>query len=213
MTRARLRGVILDWDGTLLNSYRADGRAYLRMFDALGIGWDLADLARHYSPDWHNVYRAAKLPHSRWVEADQLWRRFYADERPALQPGARDVVLQLARRYRLGLATSGSGWRVRAQLRRLFLDSLFVASVFGDETPRRKPHPVSLQIALRRMGLQPAASVYVGDAPEDVEMAHRAGVFVVGVVGHSPVPERLRRAHPDALIATIEALPALLSCD
>jgi len=185
----------------------------LRMFDALGIGWDLADLARHYSPDWHNVYRAAKLPHSRWVEADQLWRRFYADERPALQPGARDVVLQLARRYRLGLATSGSGWRVRAQLRRLFLDSLFVASVFGDETPRRKPHPVSLQIALRRMGLQPAASVYVGDAPEDVEMAHRAGVFVVGVVGHSPVPERLRRAHPDALIATIEALPALLSCD
>jgi HAD superfamily hydrolase (TIGR01509 family) len=183
------------------------------MFDALGIGWDLADLAQHYSPDWHNVYRAAKLPQSRWVEADQLWRRFYAEERPTLQLGARDVVRQLARRYRLGLVTSGSGWRVRAQLRRLFLDSLFAVRVFGDETPRRKPHPVSLRIALRRMGLQPAACVYVGDAPEDVEMARRAGVYVVGVIGYSPVPERLRRAHPDALISTIAALPTLLSCD
>ncbi len=213
MTRVRLRGVVFDWDGTLLNSYRADGRAYLRMFEVLGVDWGLTDLAEHYSPDWHNVYRAANLPQSRWVEADRLWRRFYAEERPELQLGARGVIWQLERRYRLGLVTSGRGWRVRAQLRRLFMDSFFATNVFGDETPRRKPHPASLQIALRRMGLEPAACAYVGDAPEDVEMAHRAGVFAVGVIGYSPVPERLRRVRPDALISTIAALPALLSCD
>jgi phosphoglycolate phosphatase-like HAD superfamily hydrolase len=63
---------------------------------------------------------------------------------------------------------------------------------------------------LGRIGCEPAACVYVGDAPEDVAMARRAGVAVVGVLGHSPVPERLRAARPDALIGAITDLPALL---
>jgi phosphoglycolate phosphatase len=210
LTRVPLRGVIFDWDGTLLDSYGADARAYLRMFGALGIPWDLTHLAQHYSPDWHNVYRAARLPQERWGEADRLWRRFYGEERPALHPGARRVIQELAQRYRLGLVTSGSGWRVRTQLRSLWLDSFFSVCVFGDERPRRKPHPAQLRIALRRMGCEPAACIYVGDAPEDVAMARHAGVAVVGVIRHSPVPDRLRGARPDALIDTIEALPALL---
>jgi beta-phosphoglucomutase-like phosphatase (HAD superfamily) len=59
------RVVLLDWDGTLLNSYTADSRAYLAMFRALEIKWGLAELKRHYSPDWYQVYRAAKLPRAR----------------------------------------------------------------------------------------------------------------------------------------------------
>ena len=32
-----LRGVLFDWDGTLLNSYAADSAAYLAMFRALEV--------------------------------------------------------------------------------------------------------------------------------------------------------------------------------
>lgn len=127
-----------------------------------------------------------------------------------LRPAARRVIQQLARRFRLGLVTSGSGWRVRAQLRTFGLNPFFAARVFGDEVPRRKPHPAQLRIVLSRLGLDPAACVYVGDAPEDVQMAQRAGVFVIGVVGNSPVPGRLRAARPDALIHSLADLPALL---
>ena len=37
LTCIPLRAVIFDWDGTLLDSYHADARAFLRMFEALGI--------------------------------------------------------------------------------------------------------------------------------------------------------------------------------
>jgi HAD superfamily hydrolase (TIGR01509 family) len=211
LTRVPLRAVLFDWDGTLLDSYRADANAYLQMFRALGIAWGMAELAQHYSPDWHRVYRAAKIPLERWDEADRLWRSFYRAERPTLQHGARRVVQELGRRYRLGLVTSGSSSRVRTQLRAFGLEALFAVRVFGDEIPRRKPHPAQLEIAMCRLGLAPAACVYVGDAPEDVEMAHRAGVAAVGVLGHSPVPERLRASRPEALILRISALPGLLS--
>ncbi|HEY1866424.1 MAG TPA: HAD family hydrolase [Candidatus Acidoferrales bacterium] len=212
-TQVPSRAVIFDWDGTLLNSFQADVRAYLQMFGALGIAWGLAELTRHYSPDWHNVYRAAKLPTECWGEADRLWRHFYRAQRPVLQPGARSVVQELSRKYRLALVTSGSGGRVRAQLRAFAFTALFPVCVFGDEAPRRKPHPAPLLIAMRRLGVEPTACVYIGDAPEDVKMARRAGVPSVGVLAHSPVPDRLRASRPGALISRITELPGLLSRD
>jgi HAD superfamily hydrolase (TIGR01549 family) len=213
VTRQPLRAVIFDWDGTLLDSYHADACAYLEMFGALGIPWGLGELAQHYSPDWHNVYRAAKVPLEMWGEADRLWRHFYRAQRPMLQPGARSVVQELSHKYRLALVTSGSGGRVRAQLRAFAFESLFPVRVFGNEVPRRKPHPAALLIALRRLELPAAVCVYVGDAPEDVAMARRAAVPSVGVLGHSPVPEKLRASRPDALISRIAELPRLLAGD
>ena len=210
LTRKPLRAVLFDWDGTLLDSFHADANAYAGMFRSLGMRWAPESLLRHYSPDWHNVYRAMRLPVERWPEADRLWRHFYRSERPLLQPGARQVVQMLAHRFRLGLVSGGSSLRVRSQIHRFGLGPFFEVSVFGDETPRRKPHPLQLQIALGKLGLDPACCIYVGDAPEDVRMARRAGVPVVGVVDHSPNPRGLRESRPDALIKTIRSLPALL---
>ena len=209
LTYKPLRSVLFDWDGTLLDSFRADTNAYLQMFRALGVSWEPTRLAQHYSPDWHNVYRAAELPPERWAEADRLWRRFYRSERPMLQSGARCVVQRLAERFRLGLVSSGSSLRVRSQIRAFGLERFFAVSIFGDGVPHRKPHPLQLRLAIRQLGFEPASCVYIGDAPEDVQMARHAGVAVVGVLEHSPVPERLRESRPNALIRTISVLPGL----
>ncbi len=208
--RSSLEYVLLDWDGTLLNSFQADANAYFQMFGALGMSWSMEELKRHYSPNWRRVYRAARLPRSKWEEADRLWMRFYRMQRPKLQAGARGVLRTLDRRFKLALVSSGSRARVRRQLRELQLTALFLAKVCSEDAPRRKPHPAPLRMALGLLNANPQVCVYVGDAPEDVEMAHRAGVRAIGVLGGSPVPERLRAASPDALIDTIRELPALL---
>jgi len=202
--------VLLDWDGTLLDSFKADAQAYIDMFAVLGLPWSVAELKRHYSPNWHRVYRAARLPRAKWDEADRLWMKFYRAHRPELQPGARRVLGALARRFTLALVSSGSRARVRRQLREHEVSALFRAKVCSEDAPHRKPHPAPLRMALERLKLSPKVCVYVGDAPEDIEMAHRAGMRAIGVLGGSPVPERLRSASPDAMIKTIRELPALL---
>ena len=202
--------VLFDWDGTLLDSFEADANAYMYMFGALGMSWSIAELKRHYSPNWHRVYGAAGLPRGKWEEADRLWRLFYQKQLPKLQPGARTVLRRLDRRFKLALVSSGSRSRVRKQLREHNVSTIFLAKVCSEDAPRRKPHPAPLRMALDRLRALPQTSVYIGDAPEDIEMAHRAGVRAIGVLGGSPVPERLRAASPDAMIETIRELPALL---
>src|ERR1700726_1004895 len=100
-----LRGVLFDWDGTLIDSYAADSSAYLAMFREMGIPWGLEELAQNYSPNWYRVYRAAKLPRARWDEADRDWRKQYANHSPKLIAGVRRVLPRIGRRHSLGLVT------------------------------------------------------------------------------------------------------------
>jgi phosphoglycolate phosphatase len=203
----RARVVLLDWDGTLLDSYAADARAYMAMFRELEIKWGEAELKQHYCPNWYEVYRAARIPRAKWRHADKLWRAAYAAERPKLLPGARNVVRRLAQTFQLGLVTSGSRDRVRQQIARFGFEQHFSAFVFSEDAARKKPHPAPLHVALKQLHACAEDCVYVGDAPEDIEMARRAGVRPIGVLGPFPTAERIRAARPDVLLKSIRELP------
>jgi HAD superfamily hydrolase (TIGR01549 family) len=205
-----VEGVLFDWDGTLINSYQADASAYLAMFKEMGISWGIEELEKYYSPNWYQVYRAAGLPRKRWTEADRAWREHYAKHRPKLIAGARRVLARVGNAHPLGLVTSGDRDRVTRQLREFRLTKLFKARVCSGDTLRKKPHPEPLRLALRQMEMDPSACVYVGDAPQDVEMARRAGVRAIGVLGPFPTEKRLRAARPEFLIGSIEELPDVL---
>jgi phosphoglycolate phosphatase len=205
-----IEGVLFDWDGTLLDSYSADSAAYLAMFREMGIPWGLDELAQNYSPNWYRVYRAAKLPRARWDAADRAWRKQYANHSPRLIAGVRRVLARVARRHRLGLVTSGDRDRVARQLREFRLTRLFAARVCSGDTPQKKPHPAPLRLALRQIRLSPSECVYVGDSSEDLEMARRAGVRAIAVLGRFPTEKSLRAARPDLLLSSIKELPEAL---
>jgi pyrophosphatase PpaX len=205
-----IKGVLFDWDGTLLDSFHADSSAYIAMFREMGVTWGLEELAQHYSPNWYDVYRAAGLPEQHWSAADAAWRKHYSGFRPKLISGARKVLTAVGRRYKLGLVTSGDRDRVLRQLREFRLTKSFRARVCSGDSVHKKPHPEPLNFALQCIGLKPANCVYVGDSPEDVQMAKSANVRVIGVLGPFPTEKRLRSAKPDLLLNSIADLPAAL---
>jgi HAD superfamily hydrolase (TIGR01509 family) len=206
----RLQAVLFDWDGTLLDSFDADSSAYLAMFRELGIPWGLSELAAHYTPNWHHVYRAAKIPRLKWDIADKLWAKNYAYHTPKLVPGARRILAWVARRYQLGLVTSGDRVRVLRQLRHFGLTRLFSTRICSGDTPQKKPHPAPLRLALKQMCLNPRACIYVGDSPHDLEMSKRAGVRAIAVIGRFPTEAGLRAAKPGFLLNSLTELPAVL---
>ncbi len=123
---------------------------------------------------------------------------------------ARRVLTAIGRQHALGLVTSGDRARVLRQLRAFGLLQTFPVRVCADDTVRRKPHPAPLRRALEEMRLAPEECVYVGDSPEDIEMARGAGVRAIAVLGPFPTEKRLRAAHPEMLLECITELPDAL---
>ena len=84
------------------------------------------------------------------------------------------------------------------------------ALVCGDTTPHSKPHPAPLLEAARRLGLPPAACVYVGDDRRDVDAGRAAGMRTVvaawGYLGSGESPDAWAA---DAIIAAPAELLAL----
>jgi pyrophosphatase PpaX len=208
--KSAIKGVLFDWDGTLLDSFQADSSAYTAMFREMGIAWGIEELSQHYSPNWYDVYRAAGLAEHHWDAADLSWRKNYAAHRPELIAGVREILLSVSQRYQLGLVTSGDRDRVHRQLHEFQLFEAFRAKVCSGDTEHKKPHPEPLLFALHCIGLKAADCVYVGDSPEDVQMAKSAGVRVVGVLGPFPTERRLRAAEPHLLLSSLSELPAAL---
>ena len=208
---AALRAVLFDWDGTLVDSAETSFRAYVSLFRELGIAFDREQYRRTYSPNWHRTYEALALPRERWDDADALWLRFYAQERTELLPGVREALGRVRHAGRTqGIVSSGERARVTEEMRDLEVHDFFAVAVCGGDTQSRKPHPEPLLLALDRMGLPPEEAAYVGDSPEDVEMAKSAGVFAVGVPGTFPNREALVASNPDLLATDLAAALAYL---
>ena len=204
--RARLRAVLFDWDGTLVNTAEASFRCYEKMFGSYGIAFDRDAFRRTYSPNWHLTYSALGLAQERWAEADARWLAHYCEEEVVLIEGAREALLRVRDAgLRAGLVTSGDRVRVRRELADLGVAELFEVLVCAEDTVKRKPHPEPLLVALERLRLRADEAVYIGDSPEDIQMAQAAGVRTVGIPGGFPNREALAAARPDGLEPTLAA--------
>ena len=207
----RPRAVLFDWDGTLLDSAAATYRCYQRLFAAYSLPYDHQAFERTYCPDWYRTYEAIGLPQAFWGEADRRWLQLYAQEPPALLPAARPALERLtAAAMPLGLVTSGQRERVLTDLERLGLQTCFQSIVCGSDLAARKPDPAPLRRALEEMGMPSQDAAYIGDSPEDVQMAHAAGVLAVAVPGGYPNRDALIAARADIFAEDLgEALTAL----
>jgi phosphoglycolate phosphatase len=75
---------------------------------------------------------------------------------------------------------------VEPSIARLNLAGVFETALYSDDVARSKPHPEALLRALDELGVAPAATIYVGDTPVDLEMTRAAGATFVAVGTTTP---------------------------
>ncbi len=128
-------------------------------------------------------------------------------------PGAVEAVRALrAEGHRIAIVTGKLVSGARRAVERVGLGALVDAIVGADSCARHKPDPEPVLLALRQLGREPGAAVFVGDAPVDIEAGNAAGVVSVAALwGGGNFAAAVAEARPVHLLARVEDLPGLVA--
>ena len=200
--------MILDVDGTLVDSQNLIVEAQRRAFSACGL--PAPSRARSLSivglslPEAFTALVGPSGPVAELVEAYKAsFGELRADpttEEP-LFPGAAEALARLASvpDLRLGIATGKSRRGVGRILDRHGWWDRFATVQTADDAPS-KPNPAMILQAMAEAGTEPDRTAMVGDTTFDIAMARGAGVRAIGVSwGYHPVAA-LREAGAHAIL-------------
>jgi phosphoglycolate phosphatase len=125
-------------------------------------------------------------------------------------PGVVDGLLRLQQLgCRLGCVTNKATRFTEPLLEQLGLSRFFEIIVSGDTLDRKKPDPAPLLYAAKKLGVEPQASLIVGDSIHDVQAGRAAGFQVVCVSYGYNHGRDIRDSRPDAVIDSLTDLPEL----
>ena len=180
--------VLLDVDGTLVDSNDAHAQAWVSAFAEAGIAADFARIRRCIGMGGDKL-----MPEVSGISEDsprgtRISRRrgeiFRAEWLPRLQPlrdADRLVAAMMARGLTVVAASSAKKEELGPLLEIAGSGYLLDTATSSDDAEESKPDPDIVRAALRRAGARPEAAVMIGDTPYDVEAARRAGVAVIAV--------------------------------
>jgi phosphoglycolate phosphatase len=188
--RIRYRAVILDLDGTLLDTASDLAAAANRMLSELGRPARAADeIARYIGKGIPTlVHRAlagtldGRADRALFERALPIFERCYAEESGRRSRPYSGVNEGLARMRALGLAlgcvTNKAERFTMDLLSRSGLAEYLDCVVSGDTVPRKKPDPLPMRHACERLGSRPDETLVIGDSANDVQAARAAGCAV-----------------------------------
>lgn len=216
-----LSAVLLDVDGTLIDSNEAHARAWadiLRDSGWPGITWqEIVPLV--------GMGGDKLLPKLTGVEIDSKRGKSLAEERtehfltayaPTIQPfaGTRELLEAIRDRgLKRVIATSAKDDELEILLERAGVADLITRETTSDDAKgKSKPEPDIIVAALEKAHASPGEAIMIGDTPYDVEAATRAGVrsiaFRSGGWGDEPLSGAAAiYAGPAELVARFDESP------
>lgn len=179
-----LRAVLLDIDGTLVESNEAHAAAWADACAAFGydrsiaffrplIGMGGDQVLPKISADLDSDRDPGKALASRRSE---IFKETYLS---TLRPtnGARDLVSRLHDAgYRCVIASSANADELESLLAIVKIAELIDFETTSDDASASKPAPDIVEAALKKAGVEADAALLVGDTPHDIAAAARAGV-------------------------------------
>jgi HAD superfamily hydrolase (TIGR01509 family) len=202
--------VILDVDGTLVDSAYHHALAWYRAFRSEGIIIPVSRIHRHIGMGGDQLVPAVASEELADTRGDAVRRAegvAYAALIDEVEPleGANELLRDLKRRgHAVVLSSSAKQEELDHYLDLLDARDVVDAWTSSADVDRTKPAPDLVQVALDRAGA--GAAVMIGDSVWDCEAARRAGIPSIGLLTGGFCGSELREAGARAVF---ESLPAL----
>ena len=97
--------------------------------------------------------------------------------------GMAELLQQIEQRnIKWGVVTNKPGWLTLPLMRALNLSERAACIVSGDTVSKAKPHPEPMLYACQQAGVEPGATVYIGDAERDIQAGRAAGMKTIAAL-------------------------------
>jgi HAD superfamily hydrolase (TIGR01509 family) len=211
---SRLKAVIFDMDGVIVDSESRHERAYLDVVRDLGYGethgLDFADYVGRSDDTLWKDFIARHNPPQPFEELLALKTRRVVElirhERPLFED-LPELVQKLADRYILGLASGSERPVVEEVLRLEGLGQFFSAVVTGSEVTNGKPAPDIFLRAAALLNTDPRECWVIEDSRTGVAAGISAGMRVIAITNTYRADEL---AHATHVVQTYEEIERLL---
>ena len=207
--------VLLDLDGTLVDTNYHHGIAWYRAFRAHGIVLPLWRIHRHVGMGGDLLVPALVGDSCEAEKGDEL-RQAHGEEYDRLVgevsplEGAHELLATLHERgHEIVLASSSQGTYLDRYLDLLDAHDLIDAATTADDVERSKPAPDLIQVAKGKASMNAVAMV--GDSPWDIEAAQRAGLPCVALLTGGYSERELLDAGAEIVFASLVELRERLS--
>jgi HAD superfamily hydrolase (TIGR01509 family) len=182
----KLKGVILDIDGTLIDSNDAHARAWVDALAERGYQTSLEHVRRMIGMGGDKVLPEITGLAKESPEGAEISRRraeiFRSRYLPGIRPlpGVRDLLQHMHDRgLALVVATSAKQDEAESLLHVAGVNDLVGERTTSSDAKHSKPDPDIVEVALDRLGEPLQAVIMLGDTPYDVQAALRAGVPII----------------------------------
>lgn len=185
MTRL-FHGVILDIDGTLVDSNDAHAQAWVEAFASEGVKVTFEAVRRligmggdKLAPEVSGISESS--PHGKKIseKRKEIFKSRYLPTLKAF-PNAQELLVRMKEDgKRLVVASSAKKEELQELLRLCGADELIEGKTSSDDADNSKPDPDIVQAALDNLVMPAAQVVMLGDTPYDIEAAKKAGVGMI----------------------------------
>lgn len=184
----QVRAVLLDVDGTLIDSNDGHAQAWVDVCSEFGhdiefgrVRWLIGMGGDKVLPKLTGIEEESDEGQRIKERRGEIFRERYLPSLKAC-PGAVELVERLRDEgLKLVVATSASETDLKALLDKIGLSWLGENATNSDDADNSKPDPDIVEAALEQTGAPAGEVVMIGDTPYDIEAASRAGVRIIGV--------------------------------
>ncbi|NWF55396.1 MAG: HAD-IA family hydrolase [Syntrophaceae bacterium] len=214
MKANKVRGVVFDLDGTLIDSYQAIYLGFHYVYTTIGLPpLSYEEVERAVGLGLGHTFREL-LGEERVPQALALFRKRYEEvfrTHTRLLPDAREVLQGLqGRAIQLAVATNKLGRFSRAIFEHFGMEKMFAVIVGDGDVSRNKPDPEMLYLAMDKMGVGKEETIFVGDSVIDIQTGKNAGIRVFAVPTGNTRRDDLVKAQPTVLMSRLLDLLTLV---
>ncbi|HEY8443693.1 MAG TPA: HAD family phosphatase [Clostridia bacterium] len=205
----KIKGVLFDMDGVLVNSEDIGKRAFLEAIKDYGVIGHMEDFKDFVGGGAEPVLRGIMEKNGGTfvpeviTHAYDIYEQKARVELKAFDATNRVIKTLHEKGYKLGVCSSGNRRRVNINITYGKIEAqYFSAIVSGEDVPRKKPFPDIYLRGAELLGLEPKDCIAVEDAINGIKAAHAAGMKCIAV-STSFTKDELKEHNPEYIISDI----------